>query len=220
MKTISPIPNTAGFIDLTGHKYSRWLVSSYAGKHGRTHVWNCVCECGSERVCRGPNLRCGHSQSCGCYCADRIREEFTTHGRTRTPAYRAWLSMRDRCLRVKSSAFADYGGRGISICEAWETFQGFFGDMGDPPKGLTLERIDVKGNYNKQNCRWADRTDQARNRRNSRFIRIDGKNVHAKDAADILGVQYKTLMARINAYGWTDEEIVRGYKKYNTRKAS
>jgi hypothetical protein len=92
--------------------------------------------------------------------------------------------------------------------------------MGDPPKGLTLERIDVNGNYNKQNCRWADRTDQARNRRNSRFIRIDGKNVHAKDAADILGVQYKTLMARINAYGWTDEEIVRGYKKYNTRKAS
>lgn len=127
--------------------------------------------------------------------------------------------MRDRCRRVKAPAFVDYGGRGITICKEWDTFQGFFQDMGDPPDGLTLERVDVNGNYNRQNCRWANRTDQARNRRNSKFIVINGQQVHAKDAATILGVQYKTLMARSNAYGWTDEEIVRGYKKYNAKKA-
>lgn len=127
--------------------------------------------------------------------------------------------MRDRCLRAKSEAFADYGGRGIAICEQWGTFQGFFQDMGDPPEGLTLERIDVNGNYEKQNCRWASWTEQARNRRNSRFIMINGMRVHAKDAARIFGVQYKTLMARINVYKWTDEELVRGYKKYNAKKA-
>lgn len=141
-----------------------------------------------------------------------------THGKAGTPSYRAWRSMRDRCLRQKSAAFVDYGGRGITICQEWDTFEGFYADMGDPPSLLTLERIDVNGNYNKQNCRWADRTDQARNRRNSRFIVINGQRVHAKDAADILGVEYKTLMARIKAYGWTDEEIVRGFKRMKPRK--
>jgi hypothetical protein len=127
--------------------------------------------------------------------------------------------MRDRCRRVKSPAFIDYGGRGISICKEWNTFEGFVADMGEPDPGMTIERIDVNGNYNKQNCRWADRTDQARNRRNSRFLVIEGKRVHAKEAAEMLGVQYKTLMARINAYGWTVEEIVRGYKKHNKKQA-
>ena len=208
-------PCTKTFVDLTGKTFARLTVVSYAGKKGTSSAWNCVCDCGELRSITISNLRSGRAKSCGCFARSRAK----THGKARTPAHRAWLSMRDRCRRVKAPAFVDYGGRGITICEEWDTFQGFFQDMGDPPKGLTLERVDVNGNYNKQNCRWANRTDQARNRRNSKFIVINGQQVHAKDAATILGVQYQTLMARSNVYGWTDEEIVRGYKKYNARKA-
>lgn len=201
------MPHTKTFVNLTGKKFSRLTVLSYAGKKGASSAWNCVCECGQRRSVTISNLRSGRTKSCGCFAQGRNR----THGKARTPVHRAWLSMRDRCLRPKSSAFVDYGGRGISICKEWDTFEGFFADMGDPPEGFTIERVDVNGNYNKQNCRWADRTDQARNRRNCKFFTIEGKKVRAKEVAEILGVKYKTIMARIK-YGWTDEEILSGVR--------
>lgn len=97
------------------------------------------------------------------------------------------------------------------------SFEGFYEDMGDPPHGLTIERRNVNGNYNKQNCSWADRTEQARNRRNSSFINIEGVRLHAKDAAEFLGIQYKTLMARRSQYGWSDEDIVNGSRRTDVK---
>jgi len=87
------------------------------------------------------------------------------HGYARTKIYNVWLAMRDRCLNPNSKYFRHYGGRGIGVCERWDLFSNFLADMGEAPPGLTLDRIDVQGDYEPGNCRWASRLDQIRNRR-------------------------------------------------------
>lgn len=174
--------------------------------------WNCACDCGQMKLVMGSHLSRGKIVSCGCLA----RELHTTHGATSAVngddelrrMHRAWIQMRQRCQNPRSHKYADYGGRGISVCDRWSDFANFVADMGRPPPGkATIDRIDNLGNYEPGNCRWASRAMQQRNRRNTRWVLINGEKVSFRDACDRLGQDHFLAQSRISR-GWSVERAV------------
>lgn len=131
------------------------------------------------------------------------------HGHTNPPSpeYRTWLHIKHRCLNPANKRWDRYGGRGITVCDRWkDSFENFLGDMGlRPSPDHQIERIDNDGDYTPENCTWATRADQARNRRRTRLVTWDGRTMCLKDWAAELGIRYRTLHARIVDYGWSVE---------------
>jgi hypothetical protein len=123
--------------------------------------WLFRCDCGQTVIVRVGAVRSANTVSCGC---QKI-ESATLHGMSRSPEYRAWRAMIDRCDNPKNKSFHNYGGRGIKVAIRWRSFQNFIADMGPRPPGLTLERLNNDRSYSKGNCEWASWTAQARNRR-------------------------------------------------------
>lgn len=160
--------------DLTGNRYGHLLVIEYAGifnKNANIHAWLCKCDCGNIKRISGANLKTGVSISCG--CIKRQSERKDGHGLTNSKIYNSWRGMKERCDNPKNKRYSSYGGRGITYDEKWKTFKGFYEDMGSSHKeGLELDRIDVDGNYDKDNCRWVDQTEQCYNQR----LRKDNKS--------------------------------------------
>lgn len=154
--------------DLTGQTFGRWTALSRATNADDGSIrWNCRCSCGTERVVVGHVLRRG--ESCGCGC---LRGNAGTHGMTHTPEYRCWIAMKQRCTNPKNRAWNGYGGRGIRVCIRWKQFEHFLEDMGRRPTVIhSLDRIDVNGNYEPANCRWATPSEQQRNKRPLRWTR-------------------------------------------------
>lgn len=113
--------------------------------------------------------------------------------------------MRQRCNNPKAQQFHHYGGRGIRVCERWNSFEKFYADMGDVPDGKSLERIDVEGNYGPNNCRWATQKEQMRNMRITRRVTVEGKTYVAADLADKLGVKTDTIIERAKVCKTYDE---------------
>lgn len=124
-----------------------------------------------------------------------------------TPIYRSWFNMKTRCLNKKNSSYPSYGGRGIDICEKWLSFKGFLEDMGDSYEGgLTLDRIDNNRGYCKENCRWANKVQQARNTRNVERAKkywVNDERLTIREIAEIFGIKRTTLDMRLNTYGWS-----------------
>lgn len=125
---------------------------------------------------------------------------------TSHPSYWVWNQMIQRCCNPSNRAYDRYGGRGITVCDKWKSWKGFFEDMGDPPDGLTLDRIDNSKGYYKENCQWATPTEQNENRRNTRRITFRGKTQSLKAWSRELGIGYLTLYSRIVRDGWSEEE--------------
>lgn len=212
--------------DLTGCKFGRWYVVGKAPpklrKNGKQRsMWAVKCDCGKERIVAPSDLTLGKSQSCGCLKREMTSARHTTHGATRghkkSPEYRAWLGMLSRCRYPHH--FKDHAGRGITVCGAWRDFTVFRNDMGNRPSSRhSIDRIDNSKGYSPQNCRWATRREQNRNKRNNRLLTHDGKTMCLQTWSETLGIHRATLADRLRR-GWpvdralTTKPIHRGGSK-------
>jgi hypothetical protein len=130
------------------------------------------------------------------------------HGMSHTRVYHVWQAMLQRCENPKAQRYADYGGRGISVCAAWHKFENFFRDMGDRPKGYSIEREDNNGNYEPGNCRWATTKTQMNNQRRSRVIEVNGQRRTLAEWAEYAGLDWFTLRQRLDRCGWDIERAL------------
>lgn len=149
--------------------------------------------CGHTKLCKTREVLSNQSGMCSkCYKSKTATDKNTTHGMSKTPTYRSWLSMRARCLDENNNKYKEYGGAGITVCPTWvENFERFYSDMGDRPDGFTLERLDYSLGYSKSNCTWADAITQANNKSNVNLI-SDGNRVWSlKRWSEILSMGYK-----------------------------
>lgn len=193
---------------IIGQTFGRLLVLKNQGsKPGSGYQMLCRCECGREKVVSKNHLTNGDTRSCGCFHADRTSEISKRHGLTGTPIYARWRAMLQRCINPKNKSWENYGGRGITVCERWKTFDNFYADMGDPPLGATIERIDNNGSYEPGNCRWDTRTAQNRNQRQTVWLEYDGQVKPLTSWADDLGMPASAIRDRLKR-GWSVERAV------------
>ena len=167
--------------DLTNQKFGRLAVVSYnsKNKYGQS-LWNCLCECGNKKIVYGNNLKSGHTQSCGCFQIEKVKEAQTTHGHSvggnTSPTYHSWQQMIQRCTNPNHKHYMDYGGRGIIVCERWlDSFENFLEDMGEQPENMSIDRINNEGNYYPENCQWSTITEQQRNKRSNVHLTFAGE---------------------------------------------
>lgn len=145
--------------------FGRLKTIEYGGITDKGAQWYCVCSCGRNVVVRGDSLTSGNTKSCGCLQRSRASKANLTHGQTSSPTYLSWAAMLGRCNNPNNNRFYTYGARGIKVCKRWKGFENFLIDMGERPKGKTLDRVDVNKGYSLKNCRWATRKQQANNKR-------------------------------------------------------
>lgn len=208
-------------IDLTGKRFGKLTVIK---KHNQDKWggwnWLCMCDCGNETVVSGVHLRGMKTKSCGC---SRKESKNFSHKMTGSRIYSIWQAMKSRCYYEKSKAFKHYGGRGIKVCDEWKnSFIRFYewsmknGYDENAERGqCTIDRIDVNGNYEPNNCRWATIKQQANNTRRNHFIEYNGKTQTVSEWANELGVEPDSIFNRLQK-GFTEEEALT--LKFNERR--
>ena len=186
-------------IDLTGKRMGSLVVLSTSKL---SHLkWTCLCDCGEVTDIGRSRLLAGQV-SCGCKEAVK-----TTHGKSGTAIYRIWKHMIDRCENERDAGFYRYGGRGITVCERWKVFENFYADMGDRPRGRSIDRIDNNGNYEPSNCRWATWTEQGCNKRNNRIVSVNGRSFPLSQACREYSIDVRVAAARLRN-GWSEHDAL------------
>lgn len=185
------------FEDFLGQRFGRLTVIAKITRD----KWLFRCDCGKEKVINCYNVRRGKSQSCGCLHRERNSAAHWRHGLSKHPLMSVWQDMKDRCQKPNDKRYLHYGGRGIKVCERWLAFENFYADMQPTyQRGLSLDRIDVNGNYEPSNCKWATQTEQIANRRNSRLIDTPWGRITIGAAAKKMGLSYVPMMYRVEKW--------------------
>ena len=220
-------------LDPVGEIYGRLrVVKEVERVNPRKRLFRCVCECGGV-VDRNLNaLRSGHTRSCGCLHVEameknrekRPRHGRPTHGMSKSPEYSSWLCMRQRCRNPRQKNFAHYGGRGIKVCDRWDDFAAFLEDVGLRPAGHSLDRINVDGDYEPGNVRWATQQQQIENTRVVRMVTLNGKTQSVAAWTREMGLSLGQVQSREKA-GWSTADAiltpsVMGQKRVITAKRS
>ena len=198
--------------DITGNRYGKLVVISFAGlKNNRIGMWECKCDCGNTAVVTTNNLNSGNTSSCGCLKSEHPNHK--THGMRQTKIYKCWCLMKSRCNNPNYEHYECYGGRGIKVCKEWDyDFIKFYEYVSSLPhygeKGYTLDRIDVNGNYEPNNVRWASKITQANNCRTNVYYDYNGESHTLSDWARIFNINPHTLNSRVRIYKWSIEKAL------------
>lgn len=202
------IPLHGKAIDISGQTFGRLTAIAPVDRTKCKHIlWLCICECGAESVVRATYLRRGLTRSCGCLHREELAERLTLHGMSGSLEYRTWQDMRERCENPNDGKHKHYGGRGITVCDRWQTFEYFYADMGDKPAGLTIDRINNDGDYTPENCKWSTRKQQQRNKRNNRLLTMNEQTLCIAEWAEKTGLGYYAIYHRLER-GWPIEKAL------------
>jgi hypothetical protein len=194
-------------IDITGQKFNMLTAIKYLGNS----KWLFKCDCGIEKTIdsRTVKSKTSATKSCGCLLKRFNFNNKTKHNLSETVEYDAWTALRNRCYNPKNRAYKHYGKRGIIVCERWlESFDNFITDMGNKPsKDHSIDRINVNGNYEPSNCRWATSQEQQDNRTNTRKLTYNNETKTITEWAKCLNIDYALLVSRYNL-GWDTKDII------------
>lgn len=194
--------------DITGERFGRLVAVRPNGKQGKNTLWLCKCDCGNHTITNISSLKKGLCKSCGCLRKENTGAMFRKHGHSKEKIFPVYLTMKARCETPNNSHYKYYGGKGIKVCAEWaDSFEAFYGwSMANGySEGLTIDRIDVNGNYEPANCRWVSKIVQANNKSNNALITYNGETHTIAEWAKILGLSYYTLYQRIKVHNWTLE---------------
>lgn len=193
--------------NFVGRIFGRLTVLSYAGNK----KWLCRCSCPlkTEKAIHRYSLMTGRTKSCGCINKETIRKGPVTHGMSGSKEYTVWVNMRERCYNKNNDHYYAYGERGISVCDRWlNSFENFIEDMKIcPPDKFSIDRIDVTGNYEPDNCRWATKEEQANNKNNNHYLTLNSKTQSISNWSKETGIEPGTILARI-LRGWSVEDTL------------
>ena len=207
--------------DLVNEIFHDLKVISFAGKRNRTRYWLCECKCGNRKEIREDHLTSGVTHSCGCKKKSQIiqrNKENTKHGKRYTRVYKIWQAMKYRCYNPNSDEYQYYGERGICLCDEWNNnFSKFYNWVinNGYKDNLTIDRIDVNGNYEPDNCRWTTMKIQENNKRNNNVLAFNGKEQTVTQWGEELGMNRDTIYKRLKS-GWSVEDALS--KPVNNRK--
>lgn len=203
----------SAFKDISNQRFGRLVALRAIRDEQRARfLWECQCDCGGTKLVLSNRLKSGEVRSCGCLrteAAKRAGAANVTHGMTNTKVFRIWVGMHSRCTNPKETGYENYGGRGIRVCDRWQSFEAFLSDMGEPPSSRhQIDRERVNENYEPGNCRWATPKENCRNRRNNRIIEFDGKSLCITEWASRIGVTHQALRRRIDILNWPVERAL------------
>lgn len=208
--------------EMIGKKFGRLLVveqaTDYISASGSTHKkYRCVCDCGNHTETLKEHLSSGKTRSCGCLRRENGRP---THKEIHTRLYTIWGNMCNRCSNPNNPAWDRYGGRGITVCDEWKSYECFrdWAKNNGYTDELTIDRLDNNSGYNPSNCRWVDKIVQANNKRNNHFVEYNGQTKTIAEWAQVVNIPYKTLHHRIVGLNWSVERAMTQLPRGTNRK--